>query len=163
MKNKLSLFAVPYVVWMALFVVAPIVMVVVYAFSTVTRWLSTLTFPSSTGPSWWTMESPIFLRPRDAAVAFWFGFAPMRLFLRVTLVIFSTSSALDDLLCADSAGLCDLLNGSQRLQTLKGCLYNIGGVIGAEALCTNVLDACKLDYRTDSLTCDDTGTGCGGL
>ena len=34
MKNKLSLFAVPYVVWMALFVVAPIVMVVVYAFST---------------------------------------------------------------------------------------------------------------------------------
>ena len=34
MKPKLSLFAVPYVVWMALFVVAPIVLVVVYAFST---------------------------------------------------------------------------------------------------------------------------------
>ena len=34
MKNKLSLFAVPYVVWMALFVVAPIIMVVIYAFST---------------------------------------------------------------------------------------------------------------------------------
>ncbi|MDO4315644.1 MAG: ABC transporter permease [Oscillospiraceae bacterium] len=33
MKNKLSRFAVPYVVWMALFVVAPIIMVVVYAFS----------------------------------------------------------------------------------------------------------------------------------
>ena len=33
MKNKLSKFAVPYVVWMALFVVAPIIMVVVYAFS----------------------------------------------------------------------------------------------------------------------------------
>lgn len=33
MKNKLSLFAVPYVVWMALFVVAPIIMVVIYAFS----------------------------------------------------------------------------------------------------------------------------------
>ena len=33
MKRKLSLFAVPYVVWMALFVVAPIIMVVVYAFS----------------------------------------------------------------------------------------------------------------------------------
>ena len=33
MRNKLSLFAVPYVVWMALFVVAPIVMVVIYAFS----------------------------------------------------------------------------------------------------------------------------------
>ena len=33
MKPKLSLFAVPYVVWMALFVVAPIVLVVVYAFS----------------------------------------------------------------------------------------------------------------------------------
>lgn len=33
MRNKLSRFAVPYVVWMALFVVAPIIMVVVYAFS----------------------------------------------------------------------------------------------------------------------------------
>ena len=33
MKNKLSKFAVPYVIWMALFVVAPIIMVVVYAFS----------------------------------------------------------------------------------------------------------------------------------
>ena len=34
MRNKLSWFAVPYVVWMALFVVAPIIMVVIYAFST---------------------------------------------------------------------------------------------------------------------------------
>lgn len=34
MKNKLSRFAVPYIIWMALFVVAPIVMVVIYAFST---------------------------------------------------------------------------------------------------------------------------------
>ena len=34
MKPKLSRFAIPYVVWMALFVVAPIVLVVVYAFST---------------------------------------------------------------------------------------------------------------------------------
>ena len=33
MKNKLSQFAIPYVVWMALFVVAPIILVVVYAFS----------------------------------------------------------------------------------------------------------------------------------
>ena len=32
MKNKLSQFAIPYVVWMALFVVAPIILVVVYAF-----------------------------------------------------------------------------------------------------------------------------------
>ena len=35
MKNKLSHFASPYVIWMALFVVAPIVIVVVYAFSAV--------------------------------------------------------------------------------------------------------------------------------
>ena len=34
MKNKRALFAVPYVGWMALFVVAPIIMVVIYAFST---------------------------------------------------------------------------------------------------------------------------------
>lgn len=33
MKNKLSKFAIPYVIWMAIFVVAPIIMVVVYAFS----------------------------------------------------------------------------------------------------------------------------------
>ncbi len=33
MKNKLSRFAIPYVIWMAIFVVAPILMVVVYAFS----------------------------------------------------------------------------------------------------------------------------------
>ena len=34
MRNKRSLFAVPYVGWMALFVVIPIIMVVVYAFTT---------------------------------------------------------------------------------------------------------------------------------
>ena len=34
MKNKLSLFAVPYVIWMALFVVIPILIVVAYAFTT---------------------------------------------------------------------------------------------------------------------------------
>ena len=33
MKNKLSRFAVPYEIWMAIFVVAPIVIMVVYAFS----------------------------------------------------------------------------------------------------------------------------------
>jgi len=33
MKNKLSLLSIPYVVWMAFFVVAPIIMVVIYAFS----------------------------------------------------------------------------------------------------------------------------------
>ena len=33
MKNRLSLFAIPYVIWMALLVVAPIVMVVIYAFT----------------------------------------------------------------------------------------------------------------------------------
>jgi spermidine/putrescine transport system permease protein len=34
MKNKLSRFAIPYVIWMALLVVAPIIMVVIYAFTT---------------------------------------------------------------------------------------------------------------------------------
>ena len=34
MRNKRALFAIPYVVWMALFVVAPIIMVVIYAFTT---------------------------------------------------------------------------------------------------------------------------------
>ena len=32
-NNRLSCFAIPYVIWMALFVVAPIIMVVIYAFS----------------------------------------------------------------------------------------------------------------------------------
>ena len=34
MSNKLSVFAVPYVIWMTLFVVVPIIMVVIYAFAT---------------------------------------------------------------------------------------------------------------------------------
>ena len=34
MKNKLSWFAIPYVVWMALMVVIPILIMVVYAFTT---------------------------------------------------------------------------------------------------------------------------------
>ena len=34
MRNKRSLFALPYVGWMALFVIAPIIMVVIYAFTT---------------------------------------------------------------------------------------------------------------------------------
>jgi spermidine/putrescine transport system permease protein len=34
MKNKLSGFAIPYVIWMALFVVVPILIMVVYAFTT---------------------------------------------------------------------------------------------------------------------------------
>ncbi len=33
MKNKLSRFAVPYVIWMAIFVVVPIILMVIYAFS----------------------------------------------------------------------------------------------------------------------------------
>ena len=33
MRNRLSLFTVPYVVWMALLVVAPVIMVVIYAFT----------------------------------------------------------------------------------------------------------------------------------
>ena len=33
MKNKRGLFAVPYVGWMAFFVIAPIIMVVIYAFT----------------------------------------------------------------------------------------------------------------------------------
>ena len=33
MKNKRALFAVPYVGWLTLFVIAPIVMVVIYAFT----------------------------------------------------------------------------------------------------------------------------------
>ena len=33
MKNKRGLFAIPYVGWMAFFVIAPIIMVVIYAFT----------------------------------------------------------------------------------------------------------------------------------
>jgi len=36
MRNKLSRLSVPYVIWMALFVIAPIIMVVIYAFSSAT-------------------------------------------------------------------------------------------------------------------------------
>ena len=52
MKNKLSWFAVPYVVWMAIFVVAPIIMVVVYAFyhppTAALRWITSSSMGSYT-------------------------------------------------------------------------------------------------------------------
>ena len=60
MKNKrLSLFNIPYVIWMALFVVAPIIMVVVYAFSsadggfTWDNFASMGTYASVFGRSFW--------------------------------------------------------------------------------------------------------------
>ena len=59
MKNKRSFLAIPYVVWMALFVVAPIIMVVVYAFSsadggfTWDNFASMGTYASVFGRSFW--------------------------------------------------------------------------------------------------------------
>ena len=59
MKTKLSRFAVPYVVWMAIFVVAPIVIMVIYAFSNgaAPRWTTSCRWAAtprcSAGPSSW--------------------------------------------------------------------------------------------------------------
>ena len=39
MKTKLSRFAVPYVVWMAIFVVEPLILVVVYAITNRNFWI----------------------------------------------------------------------------------------------------------------------------
>ncbi len=64
--NKRSLFAIPYVVWMAIFVVIPILMVVVYAFTSAGRRLHPgqlrphlgLRGASSPGPSSWPSSPP---------------------------------------------------------------------------------------------------------
>ena len=62
MKNKRSLFALPYVVWMALFVVAPLVVVVIYAFTAAD---SSLTAGNFTGMGTYL---PIFLRSFELAL-----------------------------------------------------------------------------------------------
>ena len=62
MKNRRSLFALPYVVWMALFVVAPVILMVVYAFSTA-AWEFTLENFSRMGDYW-----IVFLRSFELAV-----------------------------------------------------------------------------------------------
>lgn len=53
MKNKLPLFAVPYVGWLALFVVAPILIMVVYAFSTASAAYTLL------HPRWYRVPIPM--------------------------------------------------------------------------------------------------------
>ena len=62
MKNKRSLFALPYVVWMALFVVVPLVVVVIYAFTAAD---SSLTAGNFTGMGTYL---PIFLRSFELAL-----------------------------------------------------------------------------------------------
>ena len=64
MKNRRSLLAVPYVVWMALFVVAPIIMVVVYAFTTAA---TSAASPWPTSPAWAPTRS-IFARSFQLAL-----------------------------------------------------------------------------------------------
>ncbi len=46
MKNRSSRFAIPYVIWMAIFVVAPIILMVVYAFTTADGGFSLANFAS---------------------------------------------------------------------------------------------------------------------
>ena len=62
MKNRRSLFALPYVVWMALFVVAPILLVVVYAFSSAASGATLENFRDMGG--YWV----VFLRSFELAV-----------------------------------------------------------------------------------------------
>ena len=52
-NNRLSRFAVPYVIWMALFVVAPIIMVVIYAFSTADGGATLANFCRKWAPTPW--------------------------------------------------------------------------------------------------------------
>ena len=56
-NNRLSRFAIPYVIWMALFVVAPIIMVVIYAFSASVGGF-TLDISSTAQSDPWVGESP---------------------------------------------------------------------------------------------------------
>ena len=51
-KNKLALFLPPYVLWMAVFVVIPILMIVVYAFSSAGAASHWRTLPGS-ATTWW--------------------------------------------------------------------------------------------------------------
>ena len=57
-----------------------------------------------------------------------------------------------------AAELSYLLSGSELLKSIEGRLYTVGGIVGAIALCTNVLNADHFENRTDGAARDNAGT-----
>ena len=57
-----------------------------------------------------------------------------------------------------AAELSDLLGGPELHETVKSCLYAVGGVIGTVALGADILDAGHLEDGTDGTARDNAGT-----
>src|SRR5699024_3915538 len=112
------------------------------------------------------------LRPKASMFARWFGLVPTRPF---TCVIFR-AIGLCLLSCAQAqhTGWGDLFQGlattcgnlfraDQLLQAVHGCADDVEGIIRAERLRQDVLDASALKHWTCSATSNNTGTRCGRL
>jgi hypothetical protein len=85
------------------------------------------------------------------------------LFARVIFSVFIVCSPLLQRLGGYAANCCYLVCVSHALKTFHSGSDHVLGVVGAEGLCTDILDACHLNDCTDSAAGDNTGTGCGGL
>ena len=70
---------------------------------------------------------------------------------------------LQNFLYGFAADCSNFLGGSQRLKTCESRSYDVAGVVGAERLCTDVLDADSLNDRTHGTARDNAGTGSSGL
>ena len=57
-----------------------------------------------------------------------------------------------------SAKLCDLLNGTKLSQAVHSSLYAVGGIVGAIALGTDILDAYHFQHRTGRAAGDNAST-----
>ena len=71
--------------------------------------------------------------------------------------MFIPSSSLN-LVNGDLADLSHLFRRAESFQTCNGCLDHVGGVVGAQALRTNVGNTGSLQHRSDLTAGDDTGT-----
>ena len=71
--------------------------------------------------------------------------------------------SLQDFFYALATDSSDLLGGTQRSQASHSGLNNVLGIVGAQALCADVLDTNSLHDSTDSAAGDNTGAFGSGL
>ena len=71
--------------------------------------------------------------------------------------------SLDDFFHGLAADCSHLLGAAQRSQTSHGGLDNVLGIVGAQALCADVLDTNSLHDGTDSAAGDNAGAFGSGL
>ena len=73
------------------------------------------------------------------------------------------AASLQNLFYGLAANTGNLFRGAQSAQTLESRANDVAGVVGAESLCTDVLDADCLNNGTNGTARDNAGTGSGRL